>query len=398
MVDMGGRKMNKKWVIGIVVLGIVAFTGVVLSTALFKTAPTPVCSNLATGELHTQRVNDDMQLWDEENNVIVTTEFSDIWYETKTGLFVYKYDDKYGLANDDCEIIVEPRLNSLKMYYFNDTTTLVAFNGSYYYFMDTTGERINNNKYDLVIDSGYVTAVSLYEAMVQDFNKDNIVYSFIVFKNDKKGYVNQEGKEILQTIYSDASLFDIPNELFQVRLDDDEGIMDKNGYFVLPLGDYKISVRNICNKDTWKCGVLSDEGQIVIEPIYDSVYKYLVNDQTYYVIGKNGLYNVVKPDYSLLLDFTYEYVAFEHDKIHVIKDSHHGVLDINGNVVVPPIYNVLDLYRTGIVADFEGELGIIDYNNNPLCDFGADSITYSTEGTFTVTYPNTDEETIITLE
>lgn len=124
-----------------------------------------------------------------------------------------------------------------------------------YGFIDQQGNKIGEIKYD--------QACYFYNGMAQ------------VVIDDKCGYINQEGKEIIPLIYDywqGESYSSFNNGIVRVRINEKFGLLDNNGNAITPV-KYD-DIQPFYNKLAFvllddKIGLIDEDGNEVVSPKYD---------------------------------------------------------------------------------------------------------------------------------
>lgn len=132
-------------------------------------------------------------------------------------------------------------------------------------------------------------------------------------------------------------LFVINMALVGCSSDDDAS--SANTTFLYPAGD-----------GNGKYGFINENGEMVIKAIYEHVEKFSCG-RAYVVLGGEGYYIDAKGNIINKTPLDYNYVSVEehvykNNYAVVSKDGLYGLMDINGNFAVQPIY-----YRLGEVSD-----------------------------------------------
>lgn len=88
------------------------------------------------------------------------------------------------------------------------------------------------------------------------------------------------------------------------------------------------------------------------------------------VTGKFGLRNT---ENNLIIQTDFTYLAFLSENFLIAeKDYLNGIIDIKGNVLIPPIYRSINLHGVGtpfFIAQKEGKFGILNANGTELYPF-----------------------------
>ena len=207
------------------------------------------------------------------------------------------------------------------------------------------------------------------------FNEYNLVKAK---SGEKCGYINKEGKFIINPIFDSVS--DFSEGLAAVEVDDKYGYINSNGeYIVNPqfsgAGYFSEGLARVLSGD--KCGYIDKTGKFVINPQFDDALDFSenlacvkVNDK-YGVINKSGEF-VVNAQYD-------EMRAFSNGLAAVKSGDRWGYIDKQGNVKINFLYvSVTSMNNDGyaIVATTNKKYTIINKNGEKVCANEFDGIDY----------------------
>lgn len=119
--------------------------------------------------------------------------------------------------------------------------------------------------------------------------------------------------------------------------------------------------------DRGKCGALNENGDVIIEPIYDSLKDYSVykGKTTTLLAEKDGQYGLIDENNKVISPFQNESPIVITDEYEFI-DVNNGVKKINGEVIIPKDEYISTTYLgDGLfkVRNDEGKFGVVDVNN-----------------------------------
>ena len=205
-------------------------------------------------------------------------------------------------------------LNYQDVYYFKEGLARVEADGKYGY-IDKEGKEVVSPKYGDVYN--FREGLAVVEA------------------DGKRGYIDKEGKEVLSPKYELAWGFS--EGLARVEADGKYGYIDKEGKEVLSpkyvyAKDFRGGLARV--KADGKYGYIDKEGKEVISPKYEGSWYFGKNTERLMVSFGNR--NVDK----------YEYEGeFSDGLIVVIKDGKAGVINQEGEVIIPTIYDYIYITR-----------------------------------------------------
>lgn len=342
----------------------------------------------------------------EKGQIVFTIEAIRV-YEFHSGLAkVYKntlvnnkWITGYGFINTKGEVVIDCKLKEAKD--FNGPVTWVKYEGSdYYTLIDKQGNRIPAKNYKKV---GYT----------YDSQKD----VFAVYENDKMGFINAEGKEIIPCKYIGSECF--TEGLASVcKYDSDVevyGFINKKGEAVIPLkfrqagtssfhnglarakvagktvlintkGEtvFKTTKGNIQghnhglvllitkpNRKGW--GWVNFKDEFVINPVYDHANNF--TDEGYAIVEKNGLKGLIDTTGKLVLDFKYEtiYADYTEDGYYMgvypsnepksLFESEKDYFDANFNLINTSQYLYISSAENSTLLPFYDKSEKIGYLN-----------------------------------
>lgn len=260
------------------------------------------------------------------------------------------YCGSYYIADNDESIIIYNELGeeivfiddvTISRYFYGqcpddyrpiDETVLIPFStidSELYGFFNLTG--------DIVVEAQYDHAYPISEGLA------------LVEKDDKVGYINLFGEEIIPLIYDSAYLY-FRYGIIQVRKNDTWGLIDSTGNEILGFEYDSIRIildgYSIVEQDNLY-GIVDVNGNIIIEIIYDSL--------------------------SISYDLS---ISDDLDHILVLKDDNYGYIDISGDIIIDMEYSDAHYFIDSEFAIVKkGELwGLIDQHGNTVIDFEYDRI------------------------
>jgi len=200
-------------------------------------------------------------------------------------------------------------------------------------------------------------------------------YTFLpVEKNEKWGYINEEGTELIAPQFDDAILFS--EGLAVVTLNEKSGYINKSGKVVLPL-IYKEaeSFQNgyaIVLVDSLY-GMINRKGEFVIKPEYDELGDVVEDVCIAVQDGKSGY---ISKSGKKITECVYDLANEFHDGFAIVAvDEKHGLINTLGKFVIEPLYDELvAISRSRMKASNNDKWGVIDMNGNTIATFIYDDI------------------------
>ena len=236
---------------------------------------------------------------------------------------VAQVGNNYGIINDNFEVVAPFEYDYI--YSFNDNTSTVAYKDGFFGIISTDGTPISDFKY----------------TYMEDF-KGGLALAF----DGGYGYINHNGEEVIETIHSDVrqgttlSIFLQYNGKWALYAPNGENM---TGFIYTNVGSFAngLSPVSQIGEDGEKYGYINDNGDMIIPCIYDSA------------------------------------LEFKYGKAVVKKGNYSGIINIEGEPIIPFVYTGFNSsydYNVIAAANEEGKWGLISFKNEKLCDFKYDYI------------------------
>lgn len=259
---------------------------------------------------------DDWGFVNAKGEVVCTDQFTERPTYVREGIFFAKENDAYAMYKFDTKKPVMILDNLAAFGFINEGLVPVCKNDSHIEIVDAKGKtQFVLNKID---DRQVVSCAPSFRygyLIVETMDKEG---------NKLSGMVNKSGEVIIKPQYK--SIFILSNNLFSVSITNENGryehfFIDKNGE---KQTQWKKNVYHVCSSSEY----------IVVE-----------KDDRYYVYDWNGNEVLKCPTkVSRVLEINDNYIIFEND------DYKSGVMDLNGEVVIPAKYYNLSFIDNGFLA------------------------------------------------
>ena len=291
-------------------------------------------------------------------------------------LFVIKQNNKFGYINKNGKIIIEPKYNNAenftngfafvlldstwmlinkKQRVFKTTCLLYPYNHGFSEglcaFIDCKTMKTGyiNNKGLWVIEPKYDEARDFHQGLaavcldkkwfyidkrntqiLTNFDNFRYLYDFnnnlagVETKSSKKGYINKNGKLVIDTIYEFHS-GEFSENLINVRYNGKFDYIDKNGKYITN-NKFIIAYEFIENK-------------AIVSVYVDEYY------EKFGIINKQGEF-IVKPQYKYI-----QYPGYSEGLV-VIEDFNnlYGYIDKNGKIIIKPQFKSASNFKNGIAS------------------------------------------------
>ena len=271
-----------------------------------------------------------------EGKKILPAEYEDIKnIDYKEGYLKVKKDGLYGVVTIDGKIIIKPNYFDINAdgYYSNKTK---YENGGFIIQMRTD----NGYKYGYADKNGKVLFECTYNEIYRITENESENDAYIVSSyNGKYGLIKND-KTIFENEY-DSIEYDSTTNLAILTKLNKQGISTLEGHLILPIeyeaidigGDYINAIKDN-NRE-----VFNEKGE-KLQTTFVSHQK--VNNNYAIVIDENNNYNIADSSNNLLLKQGYVYIEyFTNDLFIVTQGNNSGLINTNGNVVVPIQYSTL---------------------------------------------------------
>lgn len=282
------------------------------------------------------------------------------------GNFSIQGDNGWGFSNRKGNFIASPRYkNELK---FENGFADISIAGETLKINSNGNILVKNGKESVLLPNIYYWG--------SNFKNDISIVRSITDAGDRIGVVNVRGEEIIPTIYKNVKL--LSDRTILCREYDCYGLYDTKGKCILPVVFLEINhiaknrIRVVWNleivkswdKDqyekgnsTYKSQGFGIEYEINQRAALCDSYGTILNDKQYLYVGKftgkyARVYNEIKEEnYTIIL-------------------SQVGIIDLDGNTVVPPEYNRISLYNHSFAKLRKGKIcGIANLTSKKITMF-----------------------------
>lgn len=269
-------------------------------------------------------------------NVLIPLSYDEIG-ELFIEYIVVKQNDHYGLVNIKGEFIIPPAYDEIDKSYHDERLYEISSSSEYFSvkknkkwkYLLANNDCRNNNEYDWI--SG-------------PFEYDN----YIVKQNEKFGIVNRYGTVILPSIYEEIHT----NHGFYVLCSKGQkGLCDNNGKLIIPFSYDNIEIISrksaIIEKEEKYSLFFFDNAKAPIE--YDGIRRIY---GAFYKVTKNGKCGIMDDQGNIIIPMIYDYIHHSGKKnIEVVKGDKYGIIDLSGNTIIPIVYDVIDKREVGVETD-----------------------------------------------
>lgn len=183
------------------------------------------------------------------------------------------------------------------------------------------------------------------EEHTQKFNHDIVTIGY------RFGFIDKNGKQIIDFLYEDASNF--RDGIARVKEKNLFGIINKNGEIIL-----KPSYKNIGNffenkaiiNDNDKFGFIDISGKIIIKPQFDIAFDFSEGLAAIY-ISKTKKYGFINDKGETIIKPAYDGVRpFSGGKAAILLNGKWGFIDANGKLVLLNVFDNASIFSEGMCA------------------------------------------------
>ena len=336
------------------------------------------------------------QLAKVSNAIAVTNKILDL-AKAEPLLIPYRKGNKWGFCREDKTIVIDcvydeaepfieneakvsviipsynPFVIEKNTFYINNKGNIIKtiITNNYEFYCNEKGNRILPCKYDEVIK------LSNNLAKVRLLNKWGLInnerveivpckYDYIndfddgfakVRINDKYGLIDTNGKEIVSCKYKNISKFYEGLAAVDFGFINKDGIEVIKGFSTTPkktfnnYARFSNGIANVFN-DEGICCYINKEGKVIIPIIYESISPFSEGLACVYKDGKCGVINI---NGDVIIPFKFHYIfyynnegAFHNGHAAVMVEEKYGFINRNGEFITPCIFENVDNFSNGL--------------------------------------------------
>lgn len=304
-----------------------------------------------------------------EYNLIEVSEFK---------YFILNIDNKYGVIDTKGNVLIEPIYNNVIIP--NPEKTVFICNNSERNIVLNDKNQNLFEKYDEVspIDINGIVSNIPYEKTVLKYKE-----------NGKFGLISFEGTKITNPIYDEILGLKNKETEMLVKKDGKCGVINAKGAtlireeyddivadaFYKESEKYGLSGYIVSNKtmDGYRYGYIDYKHKKILEVEYNSIERILQNDSNdiCLIACKNGQYGIIKNN-DVFINYSYQGIEYDNDNklFELRRNGKLGIIDYNGNQIVPVEYN--EIVRNGMyikAVKSEEKSDIYDTSGNKITNF-----------------------------
>lgn len=266
-----------------------------------------------------------------------------------------------------------------KVIYMNDSC-LVGTRSGKQGLIDFTGKEFISVHYDAVYPvANRMIGVRLNQKEgIFDFKGQSLIpvsydhinynseHNIFKLKKDGKYALTDRAFNIITDFEYDAIQFGDRSEFAIFRKNQLRGILALDGKVMVPAKyqsilwsgyDYFWTVNSKNNH-----GLIDKYGNVILPFVYQYVQQVHISDKLQLVtVKQNDKWGVVNTSNDIVVNFNYEELLFEKDYIRAAKEGKKGVLNMDGTVKIPFIFDYISSFYNGKArCSLEGKQGWVD--------------------------------------
>ena len=307
---------------------------------------------------------------------------SSLSYEETTGVYKVKKEDYWGLIDNKGELVLP--IHYQKINWFNAAKKLyLVINNNQTHVIDANQNvRINGD----IEDISFIDIQEERKLNIYDYDAhDGTLRPAIIRINDKYGLFDSNAKQKLPAEYNDLSYF-YQDDLLAAKKDDLHGVVNTKGDWIIPLVYDELEavyldtghedlreVSYFIAKKGANYGLLSLNNDIILPFEYQSMNHYnldipnrilasrVITDSLNSIDKNNVKFALLTADGKSVTPFIYDKIVHDNydSRIHVWQKGKEGVIDIDGQILLAPLYQSLDydIVEDGYIFKREGLYG-----------------------------------------
>lgn len=212
--------------------------------------------------------------------------------------------------------------------------------GNLYGFMNSDGKEVLECKYDFA----------------GEFNEGLAM----VVMNGRYGFINKQGELKIECVYEGA--YDFNEGRAVVESNGKLGMIDRNNKLLLPfefddIGEMSEQKAYVSKGEFY--GYVDQNGELIIPEKFDEAFNY---NERLALVQFEGSYGMIAPSGQFVIQPKYEELTPLTDSLVLcVVDGRKGLLTKNGTVVIEPIYDQIGEFKDGLALVSHGDT--VEYIN-----------------------------------
>lgn len=256
--------------------------------------------------------------------------------KNKPGCIQVKKDGLYGVVDSKGKTIIEPKYNSVRGDEFS--TEKEGYLKTGYIISEKTNTGII---YGYIDYEGKMLIEPEYESISRCLEYEDEEVYLVFMQNGKKGVI-KDSKVIIKPRYQSVVYYDVSN-IFIVNKNKKYGFYNNEGDEILKPSypEYSVAGNYISVKDEKGNMMLYDiHGNVVNTNTYKSIIE--TNNPSYFIAqDEQGYYSIISKDFQIGNKYTSITYAFDNFFVVTTEENLYGVIDVYAGLEIVPEYDVI---------------------------------------------------------
>ena len=256
--------------------------------------------------------------------------------KNKPGCIQVKKDGLYGVVDSKGKTIIEPKYNSVRGDEFS--TEKEGYLKTGYIISEKTNTGII---YGYIDYEGKMLIEPEYESISRCLEYEDEEVYLVFMQNGKKGVI-KDSKVIIKPRYQSVVYYDVSN-IFIVNKNKKYGFYNNEGDEILKpsYSEYSVAGNYISVKDEKGNMMLYDiHGNVVNTNTYKSIIE--TNNPSYFIAqDEQGYYSIISKDFQIGNKYTSITYAFDNFFVVTTEENLYGVIDVYAGLEIVPEYDVI---------------------------------------------------------
>ena len=283
----------------------------------------------------------------EQGDIVIPAKF-DFVYQFQADVAVVSNKGLYGLIDKKGQVTIPIKYANIEAYQRYSIVTLGTKQG----LIANKGKIIIPIKYQYIKVFSRTKYVS--DAIAQKKTK---VYDDLVVKiNNRYGIINEQGKQILPTIYDDIDYVSKSPYNYRLKRNDQYSILDENRRLQafgnnkpVSLIHHLLKHYQVINNE--KRGIVDAQNRVIIPIKYDHISR-LKNPTLLYQVYLGKLTGILNDKRDTILPIKYTNIKREIrliDGYELTQNAQKSWINRQGKILIPPLYKKIEKFVPGIL-------------------------------------------------
>lgn len=207
----------------------------------------------------------------------------------------------------------------------------------------------------------------------------------LVVQDEAIGAIKKNGKWLFEPDES-VMAYNIDDDLYQITINEKEGLLDENGWLVEPkydrIGDFAEGLASVLLND--KVGFIDTTGKVVIKPKFELASIFMPSyEDGLAAVGKNGKVGLINKKGEWVIQAIFDDIEtpFYDGMARAVVDEKYGIINEQGVWVIEPRYDAVGLFSEGLLPVLlDGKCGYVDTTGNVVIPLQYDAASGFTMG------------------